>query len=248
MGVPPRHAVRVASSSIMCGRYVSLSSPDRLALQFGIDEVLSESLGERYNVAPTDEVYAVVAHRGRRRLGTLRWGLVPPWASEPGAGPAPINARLETITDKRLFAPAFASRRCLIPADGFYEWQAGATGKRPFYIHDPAGQPLAFAGIWSRWSASDGTRTVASCAIVTTAAAGPMSPLHDRMPVVLPRSVWDAWLVAPPEDATPLRDTVAALPPPALAIREVSPRVNSVRNDGPSLLAAPSGEPPTLFG
>ena len=231
----------------MCGRYVSVSSPDRLALQFEVAEVRTGSLGERYNVAPSLDVYAVVAHRGRRRLGALRWGLVPPWASGPGDGPTPINARLETIMERRLFAPAFAGQRCLIPADGFYEWQVSPSGRRPYYVHDPDRRPLAFAGIWHRWRSPDADTSLSSCAIVTTAAAGRMADLHERMPVVLPPALWDDWLTGAPDDAADLRAQVAALDAPPLSAYEVTPRVNQVRNEGPALLTPADDPPPTLF-
>lgn len=226
----------------MCGRYVSVSTPEQYASHFEVAEVRTGSLGARYNVAPTLEVYAVVAADGQRRLGSLRWGFVPYWSPGPRQGPSPINARVETIARNRMFADSFGRRRCLLPADGFYEWQERPEGRRkqPWFIHLPEGEPMAFAGIWSRWRPRDGTEAgtaaVHSTAIVTTAAAGRMAELHDRMPVVLPRRLWDAWLDPEAVDPGRLSRMLAALDPPALEARRVSDRVNDVRNDGPDLI------------
>ena len=159
----------------MCGRYVSVSTPERLAEHFEVDEVRTENLGERYNVAPTLDVYSVIEHDDERRLGTLRWGFVPFWSDGPKKGPSPINARIEGIHEKGMFKDAFARRRCLIPADGFYEWLDRESGKKqPYYFHHPDDEPLAFAGIWSSWRPEDDADGDAlySCAIVTTAALG----------------------------------------------------------------------------
>jgi putative SOS response-associated peptidase YedK len=224
----------------MCGRYVSVSTPEQLAAAFEVDEIRAESRGERYNVAPTLDVYSVIERDGQRRLGTLRWGFLPHWAKTL-KDRAPINARVETLADSRMFQAAFEKRRCILPADGFYEWQAreGSTRKQPYYIHDPDGQPLAFAGIWTVWrdpGAGDAAEPVYSCAIVTTAAAGRMAEIHDRMPLVLPRRLWAEWLSADPKEATHLQQVVAAVEPPPLVAQPISDRVNNVRNDGPELL------------
>lgn len=224
----------------MCGRYVSVSTPEQLAAAFEVDEVRTESRGERYNVAPTLDVYSVIERDGQRRLGTLRWGFLPHWAKSL-KDRAPINARVETLADSRMFQSAFEKRRCILPADGFYEWQAreGSTRKQPYYIHDPDGQPLAFAGIWTVWrdpSAGDDAEPVYSCAIVTTAAAGRMAEIHDRMPLMLPRRLWAEWLSADPKEATHLQQVVAAVEPPRLVAERISDRVNNVRNEGPELL------------
>ena len=225
----------------MCGRFVSVSTPEQLAAAFGVDEIRAPSMGERYNVAPTLDVYAVVEADGERRLGTLRWGFLPFWATSL-KDRAPINARIEGIEDRRMFASAFATRRCLVPADGFYEWQqrAGATRKQPWYIHHPDDRPLGLAGIWSVWrdpAQGEEAEPVFTCAIVTTRARGRMADLHDRMPVVLPERLWADWLAADPQEASHLHEVVARADVPRLAARTVSDRVNNVRNDGPELLA-----------
>ena len=224
----------------MCGRYVSVSSPEQLAEHFAVDEVRTPSLGARYNVAPSLDVYAVIERDDQRRLGSLRWGFVPVWSKDPKKGPSPINARLEGVAESRMFAPAFARRRCLLPADGFYEWQTRGEGRRkqPYHLHHPDGEPLAFAGIYSSWRPKDDEEAdpLFSCAIITTAATGEIARIHERMPVILPQRLWSTWLTAEPDEAPHLWETVAALGPPALVAEPISDRVNNVRNDGPELL------------
>jgi putative SOS response-associated peptidase YedK len=231
----------------MCGRYVSVSTPEQLAERFRVDVVRAEPLGARWNVAPTLEVYAVVDRHEERRLGALRWGFLPAWAASTRARPQPINARAGTVASSRMFATAFARNRCILPADGFYEWQDRGEGRRkqPFHIHDPDGAPLAFAGVFTGWNdpADPEAEPVFSCAIVTTAAQGRMTEIHERMPVVLPQRLWDTWLSEEPGDAAFLERVLTSLGPPALVATPVSERVNDVRNDGPDLL-----DPATVEG
>jgi putative SOS response-associated peptidase YedK len=230
----------------MCGRFLSLSSPDELAERFAVDEVRTEALPPRYNVAPTSEIYAILESEARRRLGTLRWGFVPHWAKQLKGTRQPINARIEGVATSRLFGEAFARRRCLLPADGFYEWQARGEGERkqPFHIAATDGEPLAFAGIWTVWRdpASPDAAPLYSAAILTTAARGEMERIHERMPVILPPPLWGDWLTADPDDAPHLHDVVAAASPPALVARPITTRVNAVRNEGPELLEPGSVE------
>ena len=232
----------------MCGRYVQISTPEQLATTFEVDRVRTDPLPARYNVAPSQDVYAVIAQEGERRLGTLRWGFVPHWTSALKGARTPINARLETVARSKMFASAFRRRRCLLPADGFYEWQAPATeggAKQPFHLHDPDGEPLAFGGIWTAWrdpeqvaatGDADAVDPLFSTAIVTTAAAGELTRIHHRSPLILPRRLWDDWLTATPEEAPHLEAAVQALGPPDLVATPISTRVNNVRNDGPELL------------
>lgn len=231
----------------MCGRYVSTSTPEQLAEHFSVDEVRTDALGERYNVAPTLDVYSIIERDGQRRLGTLRWGLVPFWADDPKKAPSPINARVETIHDKHMFRDAFEKRRCILPADGFYEWQEREAGgkKQPWFIHDPEDLPLAFAGIWGVWRPKDepDAEPLFTCAILTTEARGRMADLHDRMPVMLPSQLWRTWLSADRQDAEHLQEVVAALGTPRLEARRITDRVNNVRNEGQQLL-----EPGTVEG
>lgn len=224
----------------MCGRFLSLSSLDELVAHLRVDEVATDPLPQRYNVAPSMEVYATIDRGGTRRLGRLRWGFLPSWAKSQRGGRQPINARIETVASSRMFARSFAHRRCLVPADGFYEWQEDPGGgpKQPYHLADPAGDPLVFAGIWTSWRDPDDEEAepVYSTAIVTALARGAIAELHDRMPVILPRTLWDDWAAAEPDDAPHLVDAVAALAAPRLRATPISTRVNAVRNDGPELL------------
>lgn len=220
----------------MCGRFAVFSRPGDLARLFDVDEVATEPLPDRYNVAPTLEVYAVIEHRDERRLGTLRWGLVPHWSRDPKAGP--INARAETIAEKPSFRDAFARRRCLIPADGFYEWRTDVATevKTPYFIRRKDGRPMAFAGLWESWRPPDGGETLYTCTIVTTAADGFLSDLHPRMPVVLDGSEIAEWLDAERDDAEGLGHLLVPHGADALEAYPVSAMVNDVRNDGPELI------------
>jgi putative SOS response-associated peptidase YedK len=233
----------------VCGRYVSTAPVAALADWFGVEEVRAEELAPSWNVAPTDPVYAVAEHGGRRRLGVLRWGLVPPGA-QPGVGPRPINARSETLTARPAFREAFPRRRCLLPADGFYEWQAHPGGGRhPHFIRPRHGGLLALAGVWS--ASPDAGEPLRTCAIVTTTANAVVGTLHDRMPVILPARDWDVWLDPDCADVTGLAGLLVPAPDDLLELFPVSARVNSVRNNGPDLIhpAPPPPEPPaTLFG
>ena len=222
----------------MCGRYVSISSPDELVERFGVDRREVDELPQRYNVAPTLQVPVVLDRDGDRTLTTMRWGFVPFWAKQVGKGPQPINARVEGVAESRMFARSFRERRVIVPADGFYEWQVreGSSRKQPWFIHDPEHRPLAFAGIRSTWRDRETDERVDSFAILTRDAAGRMTELHDRMPVVLPETLWDTWLEATEHDAPYLHDVVERAGVPALEAHTVSDRVNNVRNDGPELL------------
>lgn len=224
----------------MCGRFLSLTDLDTLVGHLGVDEIATEPLPPRYNVAPSTEIYAAIDREGSRRLGRLRWGFLPSWAPSPRGGRQPINARIETVATSRMFAQSFAHRRCLLPADGFYEWREATDDhpKQPFHLADPGGEPLVFAGIWSSWRdpENEAAAPVFSAAIVTTEARGAMAELHHRMPVLLPRQLWDEWAGAAAEDAPYLLEAVAALGPPDLTATAISTRVNNVRNDGPELL------------
>lgn len=222
----------------MCGRVVAARPPHELADFFAAQNAVVEPPARRYNVAPTDEVFAVAATGGGRRLGTMRWGLVPAWSAGPGSGPRPINARVETLLDKPLFADALARRRCLVAVDGFYEWERRPDGsKQPYFIAPADGAPLALAGLWERWRGPDGSSLV-TCAIVTTPANDTVRPLHDRMPAVLTPAEWDEWLDREDTDPAPVLGLLRPAPAGSLSVRPASPRVNSVANDSPDLLPA----------
>jgi putative SOS response-associated peptidase YedK len=226
----------------VCGRY-SLAVPDlgSLRTRFPIGE--SVEVRTRFNVAPGDEVLTVTTDRdGRPRGELLRWGLVPSWAKSPDTGLKMINARLETAAEKPAFRGAFERFRCLIPADGFYEWRRAQspTGgrKQPFHITRSDHQVFAFAGLWSVWHAEDGG-TLRTCTILTTAANPAIASLHDRMPVILDPGAESAWL----DLSTPrseLRDILRGLPAESTGVAEVGRAVNDARYDGPECLAPPA--------
>lgn len=221
----------------MCGRY-TLTDPGSL-----IEELASDdehpfddhglSLAPRYNIAPTQDVAAVrQAEDGSRHLGLLHWGLVPFWAKEKSIGNRMINARSETAAEKPSFRNALKRRRCLILADGFFEWKKMGGAKQPFYIHLEDRRPFAFAGLWERWDkGEDGP--LESCTILTTSPSESISHLHDRMPVILPRAGYDTWLDASIEDAEALEPLLGPYDPDALGFEPVSRRVNNPRHDEP---------------
>jgi putative SOS response-associated peptidase YedK len=227
----------------MCGRYASTRSPDELTLVFdALDGTADEVPEPDYNVAPTKPVYAVRATPDDgtpRRLDVLSWGLVPSWAKDRSIGSRLLNARAETLGDKPAFRSAFARRRCLVPADGWYEWapREHGPGKQPYYLTPADGSVLAFAGLWEVWGSGDGR--VLTCTVVTTASQGGLADVHDRMPLVLPPDRWAAWLGEGPE-RTPA-ELLAPTPPEvvgALEIRPVGPEVGNVRNNGAHLVTA----------
>lgn len=218
----------------MCGRYATTRNAADLSAIFEAYDDTS-GLTADFNVAPTDPV-PVVRMSGRRAarvLDTARWGLVPPWAGDPRGGARLINARAETVATSRAFAPSFARRRCLVPADGWYEWTRSGGDRQAYYLTPGDGSVLAFAGLWSAW----GDEPLITCSVLTTAAAGPLSEVHDRMPLILPEDRWAAWLTGPGDAA----ELLAAPDLPTLSsieIRPVGPRVGNVRNNGPDLIAA----------
>lgn len=234
----------------MCGRVVAARPGHLLAAELGVDEVVAPELPARWNVAPGSLVYAVAGTRRGRRLGTLLWGLVPSWTTDPSSGPRPANARMETLAERPHFADALATRRCLVPVDGFYEWRTAADGSRePWFLDSPEGAPLAIAAVWDRWEGGDGPPLV-SCALVTTAANADVAQLHDRMPVFLAGADVADWLDPDCRDEGHLLSLLRPPPPGRLRARPVSRSVNSTANDGPELLAPPGPPPepaPSLF-
>lgn len=227
----------------MCGRYVLSQSLDDYAAAFGVARVHTEGLDPSYNVAPTDQVYAVVHHEGSRLLGTMRWGFLPHWAEQRNS--IHINARAETIADKQVFREAFLNRRCLLPADGFYEWEQLSRGKLPHYIYARDAAPLALAGIWSRWRDPTTGERLTTCAIVTTAASPAIARIHARMPVAVPPEMWDRWLDREVRHPTFLSGLLASVTPRVLAWHPVSTLVNSVENNLPECIVPLPHPPPT---
>jgi putative SOS response-associated peptidase YedK len=221
----------------MCGRY-TLTDPDPrlLRFRFGLTEEARVEQEPRYNVAPTDPVLAIrLNEQGEREPGTLRWGLIPHYADPSGFDRLLINARAETVAEYPAFRDAFRTHRCLIVADGFYEWRETELGKKPVWITRPSREPFAFAGLWARAERADGS-AVHSCAIVTCSPGEVVAPIHDRMPVILERDAESAWLDPQTADAE-LMDLLA--PTDALTVTEVSDAVNDVREDGPALIEPP---------
>ena len=233
----------------MCGRY-TLATPDPASIRarFPIGEAIE--VRRRFNVAPTDDVLAVTTDRdGRPRGELLRWGLVPGWAKAASLGAKLINARLETVAEKPAFRRAFERYRCLIVADGFYEWRRGPGGgrssKQPFHITRDDGAPFAFAGLWSTWHGDEDQR-LRTCTIITRPANEAITSLHERMPVILEAEHEAAWLDA----STPtgaLGEILVGLAAARTALTEVGPAVNDARYDGPECLAPPGSAPQALF-
>ena len=230
----------------MCGRY-TLTNPDplRLRARFDILESIETDDEPRFNIAPTDPVLAVRDFDGVRDLGRLRWGLLPGrWAEKKGGRPL-INARAETIATQPAFAESFAERRCLIPADGFYEWLSDERGKRPVWLSRRDAELFAFAGIWAQIDSPGSDEPLHSCAIVTCAPNALIRPIHDRMPVILDPDSESSWL----DPERPPEEILSLLAPAAddlLVAREVADLVNDVREDGPALIE-PREEQSALF-
>ena len=227
----------------MCGRYtLATADPAQVRARFPIAE--SVEVRRRYNVAPGDDVLAVTTDRsGAPRGELLRWGLVPSWAESPESRLKMINARVETVSERPAFRTAFGRFRCLIVADGFYEWRSGGPRqpKQAYHITRADDQLFAFAGLWSVWKGQDG-RQIRSCAILTTRPNRAVAALHDRMPVILERDAEQLWL-DPGTARSALMELLEPLPDARIALRPVGPAVNDARYDGPECLEAPGSEP-----
>ncbi len=216
----------------MCGRFAFYSPAEATAALFGVSDV--PELKPRFNIAPTQSIAAVrLDSEESRELALLRWGLVPFWAKDPSIGNRMINARAETVAEKPSFRAAYRKRRCLILADGFYEWHKEADGKTPYFISLAAGEPFAFAGLWEDWHAKDSDDSLQSTAIITTAANDFMSQLHHRMPVVLQQNSADRWLAGDDEVLAEAGESS-----PAFRAWPVDRRVNNARNEGEELVEA----------
>ncbi len=214
----------------MCGRFTLIKTGEVVAELFELAD--TPDLSPRYNIAPTQPVAAVVcdAPSAPRRLVNLRWGLIPTWAKDPTVGSPMINARADTIATKPSFRSAFKKRRCLIVADGFYEWQKVNGGKQPQYITMSDRDPFAFAGLWEHWRGSDG-QDIYSCTIITTEPNELMKPLHDRMPVILPRDAYASWLDPNNTSASDLQSLLCAHAAEDMCAHPVSLRVNNPAHD-----------------
>jgi putative SOS response-associated peptidase YedK len=263
----------------MCGRYASARQRIELLEEFSVQrDRVTEPLAPDYNVAPTKPVYAVLSRAGRqedkadnagvaRELRVVRWGLVPSWAKDVSIGSRLINARAETVSEKPAYRRAFARRRCLLPADGYYEWQApdggstdgaatdrpGKKAKQPFFIHRADGGPLAFAGLYELWRDrrvpdGDPDAWLWSATIITTSAPDDLGKIHDRMPMVIPPGSWADWLDPANSDVSDLRALLAPAVAGGLDSYPVATTVNSVRNNGPELIEPVTVDRPAPLG
>lgn len=227
----------------MCGRFSITGDLDFYAEYFGVDDVISEPLKKSWNVAPTDLVYTVTERDGKRQLDSMRWGLVPHWSTDTKT--IHINARSETVDSTPAFRDSFSRKRCLIPADGFYEWESPDRGRTPHWVYRADGHPMAFAGIWSSRIDPETEEWQRTCSIITTEAQGVIASIHDRMPISVGPGSWGPWLDRDLRDPEPVRSLLDPINADLLMEHVVSRRVNSVRNDGPQL--RDEVEPETLF-
>jgi putative SOS response-associated peptidase YedK len=223
----------------MCGRYTLISAPQAIRALFRYDEL--PNFPPRHNIAPTQPIMIVRVVGSRREAALVRWGLLPSWVKDPTGFALLINARGESVLDKPAFRAAMRRRRCLIPADGFYEWPRQGGAKRPHYIRRRSGAPMAFGGLWETWIGPNGEETE-TAAIVTTKANAALTPFHDRMPVILAPENFDAWL-DPNIDGPEAMSLIAPMPNDELEIYPVSAAVNRVANDTPELSQPAHGAP-----
>jgi putative SOS response-associated peptidase YedK len=226
----------------MCGRFVRKRSSSAMAKDFGVQEI-TDDLQPSFNVAPT-QLVAVVLNSGKKQMAAMRWGLVPSWATDPTIAGRLINARAETLMAKAAFKEAFKRRRCLVVADGFFEWQKQGSAKIPLFIHLKPERPFGFAGLYEIWTPPLGEPLV-TCTIITTEPNQLVKPIHDRMPVIVPKDAEDFWLDPDVEDRTRLLDLLQPYPSDEMAAYVVSKLVNSVKNDSPECIepVAAMGQP-----
>ena len=223
----------------MCGRYAITSAPEAIRQLFGYDE--QPNFPPRYNVAPTQPVPIVRMMEGKRRFALVRWGFIPSWVKDPRTFSLLINARGESLSDKPAFRAAMRYRRCLFPADGFYDWRRAGERATPYYVRLKGGGPMALAGLWENWMGPHGEE-METAVIVTTRANRLLAPIHPRMPVIVPPEAFDLWLDSARVDATAAAALIAPAPEDMLEMHEVSPAVNSAANDTPDLIAPMTAE------
>lgn len=222
----------------MCGRYLITSSPEAIRALFRYDE--QPNFPPRYNVAPTQPVPIVRLDGGKRRFALVRWGLLPGWVKDPKPFSLLINARAESVLDKPAFRNAMRYRRCLFPADGFYDWKVEGARRRPFVVRPKSRRPLAFAGLWETWTGPNGEE-IESAAIITTQASRSIAALHDRMPAIVPPEAFELWLDCGRVDAETAAALLAPAPDAIIEAYEVSSAVNRVANDSADVLQAAAG-------
>ncbi|MFZ4662010.1 MAG: SOS response-associated peptidase [Caldilineaceae bacterium] len=225
----------------MCGRFTLTAPPDQVASLFDLPQ--EPVVVPRYNIAPTQPVAVVRmnSQKAAREWALTYWGLIPSWSKDPSIGARMINARSETVTEKPAFRAAFKRRRCLVPANGFYEWQKQGKGKQPFYITTPDGAPFAIAGLWEYWEGADGS-ALESCTLLTTSANALMAPLHDRMPVIVQPEDYTQWLGTgrdeTPQALSQLQHLLRPYTDDGLVAYPVSTYVNNARNEGADCVQA----------
>lgn len=217
----------------MCGRFAQRTDPKRVAKWFGVEEV--PELEPRYNIAPTQEILGVRETEDVREMAFYKWGLIPSWAKDTSMGARLINARSETVREKPAFRQAFKQRRCIIPADGFYEWQRTDGRKQPFFFQMRDESPFGFAGLWEQWKGEEG-QVINSCTILTTAANEVLRPVHDRMPVILRPDDYALWLDHDTRKLEMVEDLLRPYPADEMASYPVSTLVNSPRSQGERLI------------
>lgn len=251
-GLPPASGLAFRQTEDMCGRYVNVASTADLRDEYDVEQVLGNDLARSWNIAPTDPVRAVMKRRPHgesededaprvRQLRTLRWGLVPGWSRDRRGAAKMINARVETVTSKPAFKAAAARRRCLCPAQGYFEWQNTDDGKVPHFLHDPDGGRIAFAGLYEVWrdpalAEDDPDRWVWTCTIITRPAADLLGHIHDRTPVIVPAELQESWLDCTGDDPADAQQILDVVPEPHLQPDVVSAAVGNVRNNGPELI------------
>jgi putative SOS response-associated peptidase YedK len=221
----------------MCGRFTNKAKPEQIENEFKVGRKNSILFEPRYNIAPSQTINVVFAPETERILAQLKWGLVPSWAKDSEIGNRMINARAETIAEKPSFREAFKSRRCIIPASGFYEWQKkGTKAKQPFYFYLKEKEVFGFAGLWDTWIDKRTGEELETCAIITTEANRVLEPVHDRMPVILQPKDYEQWLDAKEKDTEKLQKLLAPYPAAEMDLYEVSKSVNIPSNDSPELI------------
>ncbi len=221
----------------MCGRFTRTVDLTTIAKRFGVATMPDEMITPlRYNIAPTQTVI-VVGDDGQRYLTQMQWGLIPSWSKDPAIGNRMINARAETLAVEPAFRGALRTRRCLVAADGFYEWQQRGRGKQPIYITLKSREPFGFAGLWDTWTSPDGEE-IKSCTIITTEANELLRPIHDRMPVILTKEAEAVWLDPTIQDPTKLLPLLTPYPPEEMEVHTVSTWVNNPAHDSPACIEA----------
>jgi len=217
----------------MCGRFVITSSIEVIADEFSISNP-SINIKPSYNISPSQNILAII-NQESRKLITCKWGFIPSWAKDSAIGHKMINARAETLSSKPAFKSAYKKQRCLIVADGFYEWKKTEKGKVPYYIHLKSGKPFGFAGIYNRWTPNKG-ECIDTCSIITTCANELIESVHDRMPVIVPKDSMDRWLDADVTDESILSSMLKSYPSEEMEMHEISTKVNAPKHNSPELL------------